>query len=247
METEKVLQQFGLDQKAIKVYLALLQLGKASVLNIAKKAEIKRPTAYLILDELVEKGLASKIPKKSKTTYIAENPRNLSKIADKRKSEIEKIIPDLLSIYKTQKEKPTVHMYEGEEGVMQLYNHIAEAVAKNKNIWWYGDAKKINERLPNVLPMFFQLVKDKKIQMRDFNGGSEFEKKYAKKHQRANYEIRHSPLPIHNIDMAIFDDKIAIISLFDKIYSVIIQDKNIAESLKSLYELAWRSGEKVKK
>ncbi|RJR31589.1 hypothetical protein C4569_01365 [Candidatus Parcubacteria bacterium] len=244
MDTEKTLQKFGLDSKAVKVYLALLELGKAPVLSIAKKAEIKRPTAYLILDELVEKGLAFKIPKKNKTTYVAENPKNLLKILEKRKSEIEKIIPDLLSIYKTEKEKPTVSMYEGEEGVLQLYNHIAEAAEQNKSIWWYGDVKTLNERLPDVLPMFYQLVKGRKIQMRDFNGGSEFEKKYAKSHKRANYEIRYCPLPIQNIDMAVFGDKIAVISFHENIYSVIIEDKNIAASIKSLYELAWQQGEK---
>ena len=50
------LQNVGLDEKTAKVYMAVLALGTSSVKTIAEKAELKRPTVYLHLDELMQKG-----------------------------------------------------------------------------------------------------------------------------------------------------------------------------------------------
>ena len=39
---EKILKNIGLNEKEAKIYLALLELGKSKVPEIAKKAELKR-------------------------------------------------------------------------------------------------------------------------------------------------------------------------------------------------------------
>ena len=55
MELIEVLNKTGLHEKEAKVYLALLELGTADVSDIAAKAGVKRPTSYLVLDELKER------------------------------------------------------------------------------------------------------------------------------------------------------------------------------------------------
>lgn len=65
MEIADVLQKIGLQQKESAVYLALLELGTADVSGIAKKAGIKRPTCYLVLDDLKNRGLVSGKPSRS--------------------------------------------------------------------------------------------------------------------------------------------------------------------------------------
>ena len=44
MTLDKELQKIGLSEKEAKVYLAALELGQASVQNIARKAEVNRAT-----------------------------------------------------------------------------------------------------------------------------------------------------------------------------------------------------------
>ncbi|PIV50653.1 hypothetical protein COS18_04385 [Candidatus Falkowbacteria bacterium CG02_land_8_20_14_3_00_36_14] len=241
MDIDKTLKQFGLNPKEINVYLALLQLGRASVLLIAKKAGIKRPTAYLILEDLMEKGLVSKIPRKHKTLFMAENPKILMQIADRRKKEVEKIIPNLLGIYNTKPNKPSVQMYEGREGVDQVYNMIM----KSKEVWWFGNLETVYNNFRHVFDGFEKLIAQKKIILRDFIGNTDWENKYAQTGQKSNHEIRISTLPI-NIDFSLFDNKVAILSLQEDLYAVLIEDKRIADSLRSLYELAWRKAGKYK-
>ena len=67
METIDVLERVGLKGKEASVYLALLELGTASVESIAKKAGTKRPTTYLVLDDLQNRGLVSIVPQQKKS------------------------------------------------------------------------------------------------------------------------------------------------------------------------------------
>ena len=66
-----VLEKAGLNRRETALYLALLQMGPSSILNIARKADMKRPTAYLVIDELMKKGLVAEVPKEKKKKYIS--------------------------------------------------------------------------------------------------------------------------------------------------------------------------------
>ena len=60
MKLNEILAQFGLQYKEDDVYLALLELGNASVGEIAVKANIKRTTVYDVLANLERKNLVGK-------------------------------------------------------------------------------------------------------------------------------------------------------------------------------------------
>ena len=56
--TEQLLA-YGLSEKETHVYLAALSLGAASVARIAQRANEKRPTTYLVLEDLMRKNLVA--------------------------------------------------------------------------------------------------------------------------------------------------------------------------------------------
>ena len=56
MIEQQVLENLGLSEKEAEIYLALLELGTGTVVEVAKKSGVKRPTAYLVLDELKKMG-----------------------------------------------------------------------------------------------------------------------------------------------------------------------------------------------
>ncbi len=57
MSLDRELSALGLSQKEATVYVALLELGTASVQAIARRADLVRPTTYVILEALTKKGL----------------------------------------------------------------------------------------------------------------------------------------------------------------------------------------------
>ena len=59
----------GLSDEEIQVYLAALEHGSISVLEIAKATNIPRTTVYLLIDSLVKHGLL-KLMVKGKKRHI---------------------------------------------------------------------------------------------------------------------------------------------------------------------------------
>ena len=49
-----ILQDIGFSEKEAKIYLAILELNEALPSAIARRANIKRPTTYVILDQFEE-------------------------------------------------------------------------------------------------------------------------------------------------------------------------------------------------
>jgi sugar-specific transcriptional regulator TrmB len=100
-----VLQELGLNEKEAMVYLALLSLGEASVSEVAQEAKIKRPTAYLILSSLEEKGLVKINTLLKKTNYLALSPQNLAVQLKRNTDLVKDILPQLLATYNLGKAK----------------------------------------------------------------------------------------------------------------------------------------------
>ncbi|MCF7835696.1 MAG: helix-turn-helix domain-containing protein [Candidatus Marinimicrobia bacterium] len=79
------LKQLGLSEKEAKVYLASLELGEATVQEIAKQAGVNRPTTYVQIEKLTKMGLMSSVEKEGKKYFNAEEPNQLLKILEKQK------------------------------------------------------------------------------------------------------------------------------------------------------------------
>ncbi|MFH1704894.1 MAG: helix-turn-helix domain-containing protein [Patescibacteria group bacterium] len=113
-----------MSEKEAGVYLAMLELGPASVQDIAKKAEVNRATTYVILEALKKRGLVTGIERDKKNLFAAESPeRILGMIAEElnrvknKEGSMQEIIPSLMAIFKAVEDKPRVRYYEGEGGI----------------------------------------------------------------------------------------------------------------------------------
>ena len=134
MEMEKELRKIGLNKNEAKIYLACLELGPATPTDIARRAEIKRPTLYLHLEKLKEMGLIGKVTKNKKRLFFAEEPERLKSLIERHKENVsqeEKIIEDLIPMLKslsaTIPSAPKVSFYEGKEGIWSvLYDILKE-------------------------------------------------------------------------------------------------------------------------
>ena len=77
MELQTAIQQLGFSQKEAAVYLAGLELGQATAYQIAKRSGLKKPTAYVILDRLIERSAVRKVAAQKHMQYSASDPVEL--------------------------------------------------------------------------------------------------------------------------------------------------------------------------
>ena len=80
-----LLQKLDLSPTAAKVYISLLELGKASADKIAKRAEMYKANVYDALERLAQLGLATHVFEDNKKLFVATNPEKLPQIVEEFK------------------------------------------------------------------------------------------------------------------------------------------------------------------
>ena len=127
------LRKLGLKDKEVKVYLAGLELGPSPVQNIARKAEVVRPTAYEIIKILKAKGLFVETVKGRKRLFAAQSPEKILQLLRTQKRELAekerefiRIIAALESKYYSG-ERGGISVFHGEEGINMLEEKISFA------------------------------------------------------------------------------------------------------------------------
>jgi sugar-specific transcriptional regulator TrmB len=245
MDIPEILEKIGLNQKEAMVYMALLELGTSSVEGIAKKAGTKRPTTYLILDELQKKGLATLVPRAKKVLYMAESPDKIVSDLNRKQELMKRFMPNLLALYNEPKNKPQVLLYEGKEAVREVYDKILAA----KEVNFFCTIKDIIEVYPDYPKLLQAKTAEKKVRVRELLTQTPADFAFAKSIKGLeNYQQRFSPAGKNfATDNVIFDDCVVFFSYDPHIFAVVIQSKPIFQSLKTLFELAWTVAEPYEK
>ena len=243
--TEKTLQKIGLSDKEIKIYLTCLRLGPSPVRKIAEAADINRGTAYDILRALINLGLISYYHKDKKQYFIAEDPEKLKSTLDQKQNDLEKvrqeidqIIPELRSIYNKAGTKPVVKFYEGYSGIKIILQDVIHVLADvvDKQYYVYSSSS-IKEYLYGVYPEFSdeRIAAGIAVKVISIGPGGEMRgldqrKWLTKKESSPTYTI-------------LYKGKMSIISVdqHSKPIGVMIEDANIYEAQKMVFESLWKS------
>lgn len=242
-EIERLLELYGLNDKERKVYVACLQLGQDSAYNIAEKSGVKRATTYLVLRSLVKKSLVTTHITSKSYLYSASSPQNLVSQLEHRKKEIEQSLPSLMALYNSQPEKPSIEIFEGLDGMKQIYEEIIGYLKEGKEILFYGDLTHFEDS-PALLKSWLKETRSAKGAIREFLNGDEVHAKY-----KADVEQNHNPR--HEVkllqagtkhflnDNAVFADKLVIFSTQKHFFATVVKSKEIAASYRTIFNLAW--------
>jgi len=239
MHLVEILQQVGLSKRTAKVYLACLELGPASISDIAKKANIKRPTVYLAMEELLNRKLVYRVVRGKSTLYHAEHPRKILNQCKSNLSQIEKIMPELEARYKHPLPKPRIRFYEGKEGLKMVYQEIASSSSRVL-------ASVSIERFFRVFSEkeafeIFELAQKNKTRFSDLVEQSRAAEKYAKaKYRKGLGPIKSLPSGFKlSTDVLVYNNKVAMIS-FDNLVAIVIEDQGITETQKKFLKFLWK-------
>jgi sugar-specific transcriptional regulator TrmB len=238
MNLEEILIKGGLDEKEAKVYLALLDLGNEKVHAIAKKAEIKRPTAYVVLEQLYAKNFVIKTYHNKKAFYSAEKPDILLRALKEKQNLLEEALPLLQARMSSSKIKPKIRIYEGRRGIEQVYDEMMGVAVVNL----FGSRRYLSEEtFGNLESKLKNIIKSKDIYVRDLQTDDPKDLDFSFAAQGKNYEARIVPKELGlYIDGGIYDDNVAIISIKKELFAVVIESKEVADTFRSLFELAWK-------
>ena len=254
------LLDLGLQENEVKIYLALLELGKGSVTQISRKAGLNRTTGYDILERLGIQGLINRARTgKKRIEYVAEPPSRLKqyledkrRLYDRRVDELKDLLPGLQALHKTDI-KPVIKVVEGKEEMQKLYYNVLESkseVYSILNLKRYGhDFEEMGTH--QEIERSKRGIKEKVLAIENEAAKGWYDKIYAgKPEKQALTEYRWLPdgeKYSTEGEVKIFDDKVVgVLSKPEENVAFEIQSQTFADFLRLVFEVAWGKAGKVK-
>lgn len=242
---EVYFEEFGLSPVESKLYLALLEKGPSTILELSKATQVNRTTTHINIESLIKKGLATHIKMGAKRHIIAEPPEKFSTLLAQEKVSIkrkEDSLPDMMKLISNSianvKENTSseVRYYEGRDNISNLYDEIL----KSKEIKSYVNTGKILNIFPENNVKFIKAIKKGAI-IWDLQGDGEYIQSMNEAMVYPNYHVKLFPngITINSMDYLIHDDSIAIVYGEDSPTAIVIKNKLLAENARILYDLLW--------
>lgn len=240
MAIPDTLQNLGLEPKETAIYLALLELGEATILTIARKSGIKRPTAYLVLRSLEEKGFASRIIRGKKTSFSPQHPRKLLTEAELRLKELQEVVPQLESLFHREEGRPRVMIYEGKSELDRAYD---ESFITKGEILYMGTLGLSMETFPRTFKKVEFVTLSPEFRIRELVDDSEESRKYAERVREPYHGVRFISkefLPFE-ADIGIFGNRTLISSVKKEYFTIGIESEEITRVFRTIFEVMWRA------
>ena len=238
MDLRKTLQRIGLNDKEASVYIVLLELHEALPSVVSRKSGVKRPTTYVVLEQLVGKGLASHVKKGDVTYFRALNPHALLEDQYQRYSDLEKALPELVNLHEKYSATPQMAIYEGKDGIIKIMEDTLKI--STDLLCWADVSLATGTLLEDYYRSYVATKVERKIWLKGVFCYDELALEYKKRGEeelREVYLIPKDKFPFKN-EINIYDDKIAIVSHQDKI-GVIIQNQNIADTQRAIFDFGF--------
>lgn len=254
---EKELKRLGLKDKEASVYIACLELGPSPVQTIARKSKVVRATTYVILEALMNMGLATKYKEGKKTLFTAEPPRQLMRLLEKERENIDEkqhdlelLLPELHVLMKTSGGRPSVRYFRGKEGLHVIRQEIVLYCQSGDTIYNFTPADYVEAVFPANQGFYHSQRVAKGIKARTILATKSTElRRVLRKKSKSDINIRlfvPSDQFGGSSGFTVFRDRIAIGDFSGKnMGGVIIESESMAGTMRNLFELAWKEAERI--
>ena len=144
--------EYGLSEKEAKLYLLCLKLGETTANRLIELSGFARGTAYDVLERLKSRGLLSSFIKGKVTYFRANDPDVLVKSLEEKKTNIQRIVPELKKLHKSLGRKIIIEVFESMAGVKKILDDVLDNC---KEVIVMGNER--DARKQNRLPVSYQI------------------------------------------------------------------------------------------
>lgn len=241
---ELLFRQLGLSEKQAKIYRVLLGRKTARAALLSKKSGINRSNTYVLLTDLVKRGLVRELTKGQVKSFQAVEPVKLLRLAQQRQRDLEaagrlaeEMVPELTKEWKASVGRPVVRYLEGKEGLQQVFEDIYNP--QNSEVYGCVDMEKVHEVFPDhivkeLIPKRVEYgVKAYGVLGKSNDTEKLKEQDEAQLRETILLDKSDYPLPA---EIEVYQDKVAMMSFATgEMVGVILENADFATSLESLF------------
>jgi sugar-specific transcriptional regulator TrmB len=236
---ENLLKTLGFKKNDIAVYTYILEKGPVSVSEVSRSLKIQRPLVYKALYTLIEKELCAIELQSGRKLYTISDPDHLTAIVKNINTNLEKVLPNIKSIYSKPKTGPSVKLLKGPAGITQTFTDSIKSSNRGDTFCRYTSEKdldKVNQYLPKRYREMRDAKKLERLVISNYASGT-------KKRPRLERFIKFIPKEFdrfeQNIIQLIYSNKVAFIDLNTET-SLIVENKALADFQKVIFKLLYK-------
>ena len=199
---------------------------------------MERSFVYNVLAALANKGLISHIFQENVKVFYPTDPESLLKESEERKGRIMGIVEELKKIKGEKKVERVVLVYNGKAGLKVFMRDLLECSSFLS--LGGGGLYNIFDVLKNEFPHYLKIFDEKNTKGKIITS-PENEENMKKTYLHLNMKIKTMDGLNNSVCFTLFCDKLAIYSLEDKPYVIMIEDKNVADTLAEYFNQVWDS------
>lgn len=238
-DLRKTLVDLGLPTREANLYLSLIGIGSASMVEIARASGTRRTTLYPRVLRLLKKGVIRTEVFGRRKRYAAITPDELYALHRSRLERVRDLLPNLHALMGERRPGTRVHAFEGREQVIAVYEDFI-AQPRSGTLLGFIAFRETQRALPDFMATFIARRVRRKLHMRAIMLDTP-EAQERKRHDAE--ELRETRLiPADRWaftgDVYIYGDRVAIISPSER-RAVRIESSEIARTMRAFFELAW--------
>lgn len=256
MAIRQILKNLGLNDKEIKVYLALFKSGKTKPSTLAKITKLNRATLYNVAGNLLAKGIIAEDISSKALHYAPLPPSTLENILEQMRREvkdkevlIKKAIGEL-NLITAEKLYPVPKIVFIEENDLEkfLFDNMvkwSKAVVESDGIWWGFQDHSFVENYEKWIDATWEIPQAKNFRGQIFTNVSEIEKKQAKKYFKDKRSTRFMEGLNFTASIWVAGDYLIMINTRQHpFYLVEMHDYALAYNMREMFKKLWVLSEK---
>lgn len=241
-----IIKNAGLSDKGAKVYLAALELGEASVQELARTSRLKRTSLYYVIDELLSQNALYTAERNGKTHYLPSQPRELLKSLRERVDQFEHSLGDIESRHHAKFKKPNIYFLYGPSGFKKAWDTLFDSGDKEFSIITNGESftEFVSEKY--IVDSIIARKKELRIRSKQIISDSPYARKVIAKDATEHRESRLLPTGNNLPFTEIIGTKI-VITISPRFHNTIfiVENEAFAETRKKIFDALWRSLKKL--
>ena len=253
----EIFDHFGLSEREAETYLRLLETGPVSVGELARGVQAPRSSLYGYLKNLNQHGLVAVTERDDGVqVWQAEDPASLKKLVTREvnkwqslKSNLEQILPLLISKQSTLALKPKFTYFEGLDGVKQVLLDMLSYPGADTQAFWpivdmleiLGDRFLADHNVARIKQgISIQAIwpQDRVVNINH--------KKFLGVGRSFLREIRRAPPGIDcSMGYWAYHNKVAFLSSRRECFAFLVESIELRQLLKTQFDLIWNMSEVI--
>ncbi len=237
----EVIEKLGLSKKEAQVYLALLRIGQASAALVAKNSGLKRPTTYLVLEDLRNRGFVLKMPGDKKQMFIAKSPEEIIGVAKNNIDHALRVLPQLMSMFLSNNPKVRTVHFEGLSGVREALWYKMRDLKGKEIVAFFGSTEDATQDLITLFHEWNAEIAENGIKLRSLVPDVKNLREFRESDKRFYFQPKVLPYTDYTSKISIDVTEFFIrVVMFKEQQAVIIENPLLANAMKEIFELVWK-------